>query len=159
MRKSGFNLKLNLIGGGKGKPKELVEKQVIKSDPQNKFVMQRPFLPKDKIIELMRDSHIFIFASSCENMPITLLEGMAAGLPIACSNSGPMPEVLEDGGVYFDPLNPESIAMAIEKIILNSELRHMIAKRAKIIANKYSWERCSQETFEFICNTFFEVHK
>ena len=48
--------------------------------------------------EYLSKSNIFIFASSCENMPITLIEGMASGLPIACSDRGPMPEVLQDGG-------------------------------------------------------------
>ena len=35
-------------------------------------------------------------------MPNTLVEAMASGLPIACSDRGPMPEVLGDGGVLFD---------------------------------------------------------
>ena len=52
---------------------------------------------------LLADANLFVFASSCENMPNTLVEAMAIGLPIACSDRGPMPEVLRDGGVYFDP--------------------------------------------------------
>ena len=45
----------------------------------------------------------------------TLIESTCVGLPIACSNRGPMPEVLEDGGVYFDPENTQSIKRSIEK--------------------------------------------
>jgi len=42
-----------------------------------------------------------------------LVEAMASGLPIACSNRGPMPEVLGDAGVYFDPEDPHDIARAL----------------------------------------------
>ena len=44
---------------------------------------------------------------------------MASGLPIACSNVGSMPEILQDGGVYFNPIDVESIEKALEKLILD----------------------------------------
>jgi glycosyltransferase involved in cell wall biosynthesis len=83
-------------------------------------------------------------------MPNTLIEGMASGLPIACSNRGPMPEVLEDGGIYFDPENSASIAEAIEKIITDKELRITIAKRAKQLSEQYLWESCADATFAYL---------
>ena len=75
---------------------------------------------------------------------------MAVGLPIACSNRGPMPELLEDGGVYFDPEDSGSIAAAIEKIITHADLRTYIAKRAKALSEQYSWARCAAETWDFL---------
>jgi glycosyltransferase involved in cell wall biosynthesis len=83
-------------------------------------------------------------------MPNTLVEAMAAGLPIACSNRGPMPEVLEDGGVYFDPEDPGSIAGAIEDLITDPGKRTRMAARAKELSRQYSWTRCARETFSFI---------
>ena len=53
--------------------------------------------------EHLREAELFVFASSCENLPNILIEGMAAGLPIACSRRPPMPEVLGDAGESFDP--------------------------------------------------------
>ena len=93
---------------------------------------------------------IGLFASSCENMPNILLEQMAAGLPIACSNRGPMPEILGDGGVFFDPENIESISEAISRLILSPELRERTARTAQGLARRYSWARCADETFEFL---------
>jgi glycosyltransferase involved in cell wall biosynthesis len=87
-------------------------------------------------------------------MPVTLLEAMAVGLPIACSNRGPMPEVLENGGVYFDPEDADSIADAIEQIIQNPALRSTISQRAKTLAEQYTWARCADETFAFITETY-----
>ena len=90
-------------------------------------------------------------------MPVTLVEGMAAGLPIACSNRGPMPDVLADGGIYFNPEDAESISEAIEKIIHSAELRSAIAHRAKELSEQYSWKRCADETFAFITKTYLQT--
>jgi glycosyltransferase involved in cell wall biosynthesis len=87
-------------------------------------------------------------------MPVTLVEAMAIGLPIACSNSGPMPEVLADGGVFFNANDASSIAAAIEQIILSPELRLTITKQAKILSQQYSWKRCADETFAFIADVY-----
>jgi glycosyltransferase involved in cell wall biosynthesis len=154
LKKSGYNLSLTLVGGGKGPAQKLLNNTINKLDPRRTFINQLSFLPHNKLPDILAKSDLSIFASSCENMPITLLESMAAGLPIACSNRGPMPEVLEDGGVYFDPFNAESIANAIEKIILDSDLRLKIAVRAKELAYLYTWERCSKETFSFVVQTY-----
>ena len=63
-------------------------------------------------------------------MPNILLEGMAAGLPIACSSMGPMPEVLGDAGVYFNPTNVDSIYTALKELLDNNYLRAEISKKA-----------------------------
>ncbi len=157
LKKSGHNLTLTLVGGGKGPAQKLVNNTINKLDPRGTFLRQVSFLPHNKLPDILAKSDLSIFASSCENMPVTLLESMAAGLPIACSNRGPMPEVLEDGGVYFDPFSAKSIAYAIEKIIIDPDLRLRIAVRAKDLADRYSWERCSNETFAFIIQTYNNV--
>ena len=62
-----------------------------------------------------------LFASSCENLPNILLETMGARLPIACSNRQPMPEILGEGGEYFDPEKSDTIYDAIIKLIHSSK--------------------------------------
>ncbi|MFH1733770.1 MAG: glycosyltransferase [bacterium] len=116
------------------------------------------FVGHNELPSLFANADLFAFASSCENLPVTLLEAMATGLPIACSNRGPMPEVLKDGGVYFDPENLESIGVAIEKVINNKDLRICIAKRAKELSEQYSWDRCAAETWDFL-RTIAETKK
>lgn len=107
----------------------------------------------------LAEADLFIFASSCENMPNTLLEAMAVGLPIACSNRGPMPEVLDDGGVYFDPEDAVSIANSVEQLIKDPDLRAKIARRASQLSEQYSWSRCAEETWKFICETYRRVSR
>src|SRR5262249_14967918 len=75
---------------------------------------------------------------------------MAAGLPIACSNRGPMPEILGDAGVYFDPERPEELVTAIEALLKDADVRQRCARDAYDRARQYSWERCAKETFSFL---------
>ena len=56
---------------------------------------------------------------------------VATGLPIAFSNLGPMPEVLEGGGIYFCPKNLVEIAEAIEETVTDSDKRRRLARSAK----------------------------
>lgn len=157
LRSRGFDLQLELVGGGEGVAQKRLDAQISELDPHHTFVTQHEFVPQHKLPEYLTRADLFVFASSCENMPNTLVEAMAAGLPIACSNRGPMPEVLEDGGVYFDPEHPDSIVAAIEEIITNPEKRSMHAMRAKQLSFQYSWARCAHETFSFIAETAKKV--
>jgi glycosyltransferase involved in cell wall biosynthesis len=153
LRRRGLDLQLELVGGGEGEAQARLEATIAVCDPDRMFVTQRDFVSQKALPEFLAAAHIFIFASSCENMPNTLIEAMAAGLPIACSDRGPMPEVLDDGGVYFDPENPESIATAIADLVNDPAKRIRLASRAMQLATQYSWRRCSDETLSFVAQT------
>lgn len=154
LRRRGHDIRLSLVGGSSGKAKGWLERQIRESDPRGEFVEQLGFVPRKELPTHLANADIFLFASSCENMPVSLVEAMAVGLPIACSDRGPMPEVLRDGGVYFNPEASNSIAGAIEKIIKDSDLRIFISNRAKALSEQYSWSRCADETWDFIAKTY-----
>ncbi len=87
-------------------------------------------------------------------MPNILTETMAAGLPVACSNRGPMPEILGDAGVYFDPEDPQSITTALQRLIASPELRTQLASASFAAAQQYTWRRCADETFHFLAEAY-----
>lgn len=153
LRQHGIDVSLTLVGGG-GPAQERLRAQMAQSDPRGEFVTQVAFVPQSYLPRYLVEADIFVFASSCENMPNTLVEAMATGLPIACSRRGPMPEILEDGGEYFDPEVSESIAAALRKLIDDAVLRQRIAARAKTLSANYSWERCARETWSFLVETY-----
>jgi glycosyltransferase involved in cell wall biosynthesis len=154
LRSKKYNIKIQLVGGGIGRAQKKLDSQIQKSDPKNKFVKQFDFLSKSEILGIFNGTHIFVFASSCETFGITLLEAMASGLPIVCSSRSSLPEVLLDGGEYFDPEDADSIADKIELLLNNKGYSNTLSKKAKEISSNYSWKRCSLETFTFIeeCN-------
>lgn len=107
-------------------------------------------VPYNDLIQYYKNADAFIFASSCENMPNTLLEAMSSGLPIACSISNPMPEFLGEHGYYFDPEQVENISTALEKLLLEPQQRMKNAQEAQLKAQDYNWKRCAQETMDYL---------
>lgn len=150
LRNRGHTIELMLVGGGSGKAQRRLETQLKLSDPLGQFVTQFGFVSREGIRKFLGQSDLFIFASSCETMPVTLLEAMAAGLPIASSDRGPMPEVLAETAVYFDPEDSESIAGAIESLINDGGLREALAAAAKYRSQTFQWRHCATATLEFI---------
>ena len=149
------NMELYLVGSlGDGKAKKLLEKTLLDIDPEKKFIKTLDHVNHNDLPTLLSSVDIFIFAASCENMPNTLVEGMASGLPILCSNRGPMPEILQDGGIYFDPENAESISKALQKMIKNEKTRLKFSKKSLYLSQKFSWEKCSKQTFEYLIEIY-----
>ena len=155
LKQKGHKIELLLVGG-KGNPEgeKKLEEAILKFDKLKEYVTRLGQIPHDKLPSIIKNNNIFIFASSCENMPNTILEGMASKIPIACSSKGPMSEVLDDGGVYFDPEYPESIAEAIEKLILNEDLRNTLVSKSSKRVKQDSWSRCADETLQFLSKTY-----
>jgi glycosyltransferase involved in cell wall biosynthesis len=154
LRCKGYDVRLTLTGGGHidaltGSQKKL-DAALYECDPEGKFVTILGYVSQTELPKLLSSADIFVFASSCENMPNTLIEAMSVGLPIACSNRGPMPEVLKNAGIYFNPESAISIAKAIELYLKDKSLMIINASKANQLARHYSWARCARETFAFL---------
>lgn len=151
-KEHGFNVKLQLIGSEEGNVKALykIDEAVNKFDKEKKFIIRTAKVNHQRLISYLEKTDIFVFASTCENMPNTLIEGMSTSLPVVCSNYGPMPEVIQDSAIFFDPENVSSIENALYEMIVNDDLRLNLAKKSNILSKQFSWERCSNETFEFV---------
>lgn len=148
--KQGWPLVLDFVGPTYQPALARLRKTKAKWDPKGEWVRYHDGSPYDKLHEFYQRADLGVFASSCENMPNILLENMAAGLPLACSNRGPMPEVLGDAGLYFDPENPTQIAKVIERMMRNPQLRATLAERSFRKCEEFSWERCADQTLSFL---------
>jgi N-acetyl sugar amidotransferase len=150
LRRRGRNVSLLLAGEGFGRAKELLTREMAKVDPRGEFVQWVGPVAHENVPALLDAADIVIFASSCENLPITLIEGMASGRPVACSDRGPMPEVLQGAGSYFNPESEESIANAIETLVADSELRARMATSSRELSNRFSWADSAKQTWDFL---------
>ena len=150
LRRTGCPVRVRFVGEDWGLYGQQFRKTLRELDPQEDFLIWQGAIPFSELHKVYKDADAFVFASSCENMPNILIEAMTAGLPIACSNRGPMPEVLQNAGIYFDPFQPHDIAEAMRTLINSPELRFRLAAQAKELSQAYSWQRCAKETFEFI---------
>lgn len=149
-RAAGYDLRLRLVGGGSGQSMSRLLEAVKTFDPEGRFVELVDFVPNDQIIAELAAADIFVYASSCENLPITLLEAMATSIPIVSSDRGPMPEVLGPDGFYFDPEDSESIARAVKLLVEDDWSRQRSSTMARERSQTYTWQRCSLETWRIL---------
>ena len=149
LRQAGLPVSLDLIGPP-ARAMATLNTTLNQIDPGAEFIKYHGAVDYEKLHTLYLAADIGIFASSCENMPNILLEIMAAGLPVACSEMGPMSEMLGAAGEYFNPEQPDQIATAIRNLIISAELRTDLANLSYQKSQSYSWERCASETFEFL---------
>jgi glycosyltransferase involved in cell wall biosynthesis len=157
LREQGLNIELTLAGGGGQRPLKIMTQLLDHVDAQREFVKIIEFIPNAEVANLIANADLFVFASGCETFGIALLEAMAVGVPIACSNRSSLPETLKDGGEYFDPQDPQSIAQAITRLVKDPQNRALRAERAKALATQYSWPRCAAETWQFVVQTYREL--
>jgi glycosyltransferase involved in cell wall biosynthesis len=113
-------------------------------------ILYHGFLNRSEQLLLYKKMDVCLFASSCENMPNIVLEKMSTGLPIVSSGRGPMPEILKDSAIYFDPESVDSIAEAITAVYKSGNLRNQLSKKSFELSMQYTWSKCANETFAFL---------
>lgn len=92
----------------------------------------------------------FVFPSVYEGFGIPLLQAMASCLPIATSKSTSIPEVVGDAALFFDHDDINSMAEAMETIIIDKSLREKLIARGEKQSLKFSWEICARDTLKEI---------
>ena len=158
MHQEGYTFKLKLIGSVWDSFDKV--KLVLDKYPNSGACIEYiAGLPHNELIAHYHNSDAFVFGSTCENMPIILIEAMSAGLPIASSNYGPMEEVLENSAIYFDPRKVEEIKNALRLIFEDNENRSIIASSLFKKTQDYTWENCANETFSFLVKVAKEYKK
>ena len=154
LRIKGYPVQLTLIGDIIYKPSgDLLNKAIENVDPNHQFIEHILKVPHNKISEFYRNHDGIIFASTCENMPNILLESMGSGKPIACSNKSPMDEFLKDGGIYFNARSVNSIFITLEKMLKSLKSFEALNHKNKEELKKYTWNKTSEETVNFIMET------
>jgi glycosyltransferase involved in cell wall biosynthesis len=149
LRSEGVPVSLDLVGPP-GRGQRRLDATLARVDPARAFITNRGEIAYEELHRVYAVADMGVFASSCENLPNILVEGMAGGLPMACSNLGPMPEVLGDAGVYFNPERVDEIAAAIRSLVQSAALRSQKAAAGFARAQQYCWKRCADETFAFL---------
>lgn len=146
---SGKRIKICLVGKIPKSEKNNLDKCMNEIENSEDIIFTGE-ISHEEIPKYYNNSDAFIYASSCENFPNIILEAMASGLPIASSNLGPMPEVLKDSALYFNPFSVKSIRNTVDKLISNPIIREELSHKALNYSKKYSWDKTRKLTFDFI---------
>jgi alpha-1,3-rhamnosyl/mannosyltransferase len=98
-------------------------------------------------------AELFVQPSIIEGFGLPVLEAMACGCPVACSNTSSLPEVAGDAALQFDPLSEEQIAGTIRQMLSSRELREQLARAGLRRASQLTWPATALQTL----NVYREV--
>jgi len=105
-------------------------------------------LPDADLPALYSGAATFVFPSLYEGFGLPVLEAMACGTPVACSNSSSLPEVVGDAARTFDPGDAAAIAAALRDLVSDKTLRTRLRERGLQRAGHFSWTRTARETLD-----------
>jgi glycosyltransferase involved in cell wall biosynthesis len=106
------------------------------------------FVIDDQLLELYNACDCFVFPSFYEGFGLPILEAMACGRAVACSNTAAMPEVADGAGILFDPHRVEEIERAMADILLDPELRARKERLGIQRAASFSWQKSARATLD-----------
>jgi glycosyltransferase involved in cell wall biosynthesis len=92
-----------------------------------------------------------IFPSEHEAWSIPVMEAMACGCPVACSNVTSLPEEVGDAGLIFSPTDIEQMADAMRQLAENSELRRTLSERGRARVKLFGPEQFLQAVTAAYC--------
>ena len=131
---------------GEGQERKNLIRLIKKYRLENKFFLVG-FVPD--ACKYLKAFDVFVLSSVKEGFPWTILEAMAAEVPVVATKVGVIPEILKDPstgsgqvGILVEPKNPKQLAEAIESLIKSSELKEKLIQQAReIVEKKFTLEK------------------
>ena len=149
----GYNIKLNLVGKNDKIQRDKIFK-IINSDNRYKNnINVFGKLSSEEVETHYKNSNLFLFASTCENLPFIILEAMSFGLPIVSSNKRPMIDILDGEDIFFNSMDITSIKEIISKNMSYKKLINLSEKNFNC-SKEYLWDTNSYRTLSYLKNNF-----
>ena len=104
------------------------------------------WVPQEELEGLYSAAGCLVFPSLYEGFGLPVLEAMARGLPVACSNRSSLPEVAGDAALLFDPEDTSAITAAIEKLLSDPAERARLGAAGREQAARFTWDACARAT-------------
>jgi len=93
-----------------------------------------------------KNARALVFPSLYEGFGLPPLEAMGLGCPVICSNKGPIPEIVGEAGIYFDPEDVNNMQYILEKALYDDTLLEEMVKRGYQRSSTFSWDRTASQT-------------
>lgn len=113
------------------------------------------YIPEEHLPAIYSGAILFVYPSLYEGFGIPPLESQACGVPVICSNTASLPEVVGDSALLFDPYSVSDIEEKLVKVYSNNDLRRELVKLGFVNVKRFSWLKCAKETL----SVFEDVYK
>ncbi|MGB9680852.1 MAG: glycosyltransferase, partial [Minisyncoccia bacterium] len=104
------------------------------------------FLKDKDLIILYQNAKAFVFPSLYEGFGLPLLEAMSYRVPVICSATSSIPEIVSRAGYYFNPQSPIDMAQKIYDVLTKKDLQTKLIKEGMKRYKNFSWLKTAQET-------------
>jgi glycosyltransferase involved in cell wall biosynthesis len=104
------------------------------------------WIPREQLYELYRGALGFIYPSTFEGFGMPVLEAMAAGVPVACSDIPPLREVAGSTVHFFDPASEGGIRDAL-LLLASGKIPTQAAQRRAV---EFTWEKTARATLDYL---------
>jgi glycosyltransferase involved in cell wall biosynthesis len=105
------------------------------------------FVPEEDLAGLYSGATVFAFPSLYEGFGFPVLEAMACGAPVVCSEAASLPEVAGEAAMRVNPLDTSALARALRQVLADPGLRARLAAAGYDQITRFSWERAARETW------------
>ncbi len=140
-----------ILAGEKGFGFEEIKKTIDESPHKNDIIL-KGYVSEEEKERLYGSADLFVFPSLYEGFGLPVLEAMSYGVPVVCSNNSSLPEVAGKAALLVDPYNIKEIAMAMNKVFSDADLREEMVKKGFENVKRFSWEKCARETIDVLLN-------
>ena len=106
------------------------------------------FVAEQDLAALYNAADLFVFPSFYEGFGLPVIEAMACGRPVICSQSGSLPEVVDRAAVLVDPHSTAELARAMRDVLLDEELQARLGRQSLHRAGAFSWRETARKTLE-----------
>jgi glycosyltransferase involved in cell wall biosynthesis len=148
LRERGEGVRLVLIGARDKGQEELA--RAIQEAGQGDAVVFTGWLPFEDIPPIMCAAEALVFPSLNEGFGLPVIEAMACGVPVVCSDIEPLPEVAGDAARFVNAYDQTSIADGISAVIGDPDVRQRLIEKGFRRAAEFTWENTALKTLSFM---------
>jgi glycosyltransferase involved in cell wall biosynthesis len=112
-------------------------------------VIVEPYLSEAAMQERFRRAKAVIMPSLFEGFGIPVLEGMASGTPVICSNAASLPEIGGDAAAYFNPYDVDDMARTVFSVLSDVDLQLKMSERGIVRARLFHPKKIEERVEEF----------
>lgn len=141
-----INARLRIIGPRDPRYPEV--EQLIDHEQLSGHIDWPGYVDGDALLRAYQEADLFVLPSLYEGFGLPVLEAMACGVPVVCSDRASLPEVAGDAALLVDPVDVDGLASAIRSVLTDTAKAEFLRIRGLARAAQFSWRRTAEETLK-----------